>query len=209
MSTNIVSRQLAATLETTTPLQPEISLLFEQTGSQPQAIVVLSGGHYDVMPEYGISVPQASVLERIRYAMHIQKQTELPLLISGGKVFPTSKSEAWIMNQVLLNDFKTEAKWLEEKSRNTAENARYSFDILSQEKIKHIYLVTHTSHMGRAADIFQKHGFIVTPAPTIFLSKEGDMPDLMRWLPTSNFLASSRNSLHEILGHWWYKLRHH
>ncbi len=205
----MVSRQLAATLETIAPLHPDLSSLSDQTGTKPQAIVILSGGHYDVMPEYGISVPQAAVLERIRYAMHIQRQTNLPILITGGKVSSTNQSEAWIINQVLLNDFQIGAKWLEEESHNTAENAEYSFNILNQEKIQHIYLVTHTSHMSRAANIFQKNGFTVTPAPTIFLSKEGDLTDLMQWLPTSYFLASSRNSLHEILGHWWYKLRHH
>lgn len=204
LSTNIISRQLAEFLEITPALPPTISAKTER-----QAIVILGGGHYDAMPEYGESIPQANVLERLRYGMFIHKKTDLPILITGGRVFPTSDSEAWIMNQVLIDDFQIEAKWLEERSRNTAENAEYSFDILNKEKINRIYLVTHTSHMNRALYIFRKKGFDVIPAPTIFLSKKTDMPEFMRWLPSSNFLNSSRNSLHEMLGYWWYKLRHH
>ena len=203
LSTTIVSRELARLIETIKPLPPIL-----QSKSDRQAIVVLGGGRYVTMPEYGKPLPHAIVLERLRYAMHIQRQTNLPVLISGGRVFPDSDSEASIMNQVLIDDYQFKARWLEGKSRNTAENARNSFAILDKENITKIYLVTHAWHMNRAADIFRSAGFDVIPAPTIYFSAGTNMPSSLQWLPKSNALNLSRNILHEIIGFWWYRFRY-
>lgn len=203
LSTSFISLQLAGLIETSRPLSPIIS-----SDTDRQAIVLLGGGSYMTMPEYGKPVPYSSVLERIRYALYLQRLTNLPILITGGKVFPTSHSEAWIINQVMIDDFQYEAKWLEEKSRNTAENAEYSFEILKSENIDRIFLVTHATHMTRAEKVFKSKGFDVIPAPTIFLPKLNDMPLLMQLLPTTISLTLSRDVLHEIMGQWWYQLRH-
>lgn len=204
LSTAYVSRSLAGLVETTPSLPPVISKETDR-----EAIIILGGGRRVVMPEYGKPIPYSTVLERLRYAMHIQRQTQLPILITGGHVFPKSISEAEVMNQVLIDDFQFEAKWLEQKSRNTAQNANFSYDILNKEGINKIYLVTHSSHMNRAVDIFTHVGFDITPAPTIYNSAGTNMPPIMQWLPKSNALELSRNILHEMLGYWWYQLRHH
>ncbi len=202
LSISLVSRQLAGTQEKIDPLPPIIS-----ADTDRQAIVLLGGGAFVTMPEYGKPVPYPNVLERIRYAMHIQRQTNLPILVSGGSVFPASHSEAWIINQVMIDDFNFEAKWLEETSHNTAENAGNSFKILQAEGIDRIFLVTHSIHMNRAVEIFESQGFDVIPAPTIFLS-EDDEPFFMLLLPKTISLSLSRDILHEMFGQWWYKIRH-
>ncbi len=202
LSTNVVSRQLAARVETVHPLPLPIP------HTDRQAIVILGGGRYVSMPEYGKPVPHARVLERLRYAVHLQRQTGLPILITGGRVFPSEQSEAWIMDQVLIDDYGIKAKWLEEKSQNTAQNAENSFRILKPEGITRIYLVTHAWHMRRASMIFKHKGFDVTPAPTIFYHQGTNLPVVMRWLPKSENLDLSRNMLHELIGYWWYQLRH-
>ena len=202
-STGFVSVRLAKMVETVPALPPIIS-----AESDRQAIIILGGGRYVSMPEYGKPVPYATVLERLRYAVHIQKQTDLPILISGGEVFPTEKSEAWIMNQSLIDDFGIEARWLEGSSKNTAQNAENSFEILQKEGIDRIYLVTHARHMKRAATIFEHKGFDVIPAPTIYLSAGTNRLPFMQWLPNSKALELSRNMLHEMIGQWWYRFRH-
>lgn len=202
-STSFISRQLAEAVETVPPLPVNIS-----PETDRQAIVILGGGRYVSMPEYGKPVPHAIVLERLRYAMHIQKQTDLPILITGGKVFPTDKSEAWIMNQVLIDDYQYSAKWLEENSRNTAQNAAFSYQILKKEGIDRIYLVTHASHMKRAMTIFEHIGFDVIPAPTIFLSSGTNTPLYMQWIPKSRSLNSSSQFLYELIGQKWYEIRY-
>jgi len=203
LSTGFVSMKLAKMVETIPALPPELP-----ADSDRQAIIILGGGRYVSMPEYGKPVPYATVLERLRYAAHIQKQTHLPILISGGRVFPTERSEAWIMNQALIDDFGIEAKWLEESSKNTAQNAANSFEILKKENIDRIYLVTHARHMKRATEIFEHTGFNVIPAPTIYLSAGTNKLPFMQWIPNSRSLDLSRNMLHEMIGHWWYRFRY-
>lgn len=203
LSTTYVSRQLAGLLETTPSIPVTIPAATDR-----QAIVILGGARYVEMPEYGKPIPHAYVLERLRYAVYIQKQTHLPILVTGGRVFPGSESEAHIMNQVLIDSFQTGARWLEEESRNTAQNAENSYKLLEQEGIKRIYLVTHSIHMKRATTIFTSKGFDVTPAPTIYYSAGTNLPPLMQWLPRSNALQLSHDTLYEMLGQWWYSLRH-
>ncbi len=203
LSTTYISHELAKKVETKKPLPPTLD-----KNTDRQAIVLLGGGRYVSMPEYGEALPYANVLERIRYAMRLQRQTGLPLLITGGSVFLKTESEATIINRVLEEDFQYSAKWLETESKSTAENAQFSFDILQQEKINKIYLVTHASHMKRAASIFKDTGFDVTPAPTIFYSAGKNSPIFTKLLPESDSLELSRNMLHEMIGHHWYQFRY-
>lgn len=203
LSTTYISHELARVVETEKPLPTILS-----ADTDRQAIVLLGGGRYVSMPEYGQPLPYANVLERIRYAVRIQRQTDLPILVTGGSVFLKTEPEATIINRVLAEDFQLSAKWLETESKNTAENARYSYEILNKENIHKIYLVTHASHMKRAASIFKTAGFDVTPAPTIFYSAGMNSPIFTKLLPESDSLLLSRNMLHEMLGYWWYQYRY-
>ena len=51
---------------------------------------------------------------------------------------------------------------------DTVGNAHESYQILSAEGIKGIYLVTHAHHISRAVRLFEAAGFSVIPAPTQF-----------------------------------------
>jgi uncharacterized SAM-binding protein YcdF (DUF218 family) len=74
------------------------------------------------------------------------------------------------MAEVLNNEFNQVVRWKEQNSRNTAENALYTKEILSQENITHIILVTHAFHMHRAVEQFKQQGLQVMPANGIFIS---------------------------------------
>jgi len=174
-----------------------------------QAIVVLGGGLRDSAPEYAQQVTLKSrTLARIRYAALLAKKINLPLLVSGGKVFNTSLiSEADIMASVLNNEFNQAVRWKEQNSRNTAENALYTQEILSQEGITRIILVTHALHMHRAVEQFQQQGLQVMPAPTVFFSKPRSL-NLLSFLPYARDLERNSLVIHEIMGSAWYKLRY-
>jgi uncharacterized SAM-binding protein YcdF (DUF218 family) len=58
-------------------------------------------------------------------ALH-NRLSRLPILVSGGSPFATRTSEAARMKAALNQDFHTDVKWLEEKSINTFESARYA-----------------------------------------------------------------------------------
>ena len=173
-----------------------------------QAIVVLGGGTRPPAPEYNNrTVLHERVFVRLRYAVRIARLTKLPLLVSGGKVFEQKyPSEAELMQETLVQDFQYKADWLEEKSRNTAENARFSYQILGKENIRKILLVTHALHMSRAVQQFRRVGFNVMPAPTGFITPENK--SVFSYIPSASALEVSSMALHELLGKLWYKLRY-
>lgn len=173
-----------------------------------QAIVVLGGGRrYDAI-EYGGDTVSDHSLIRVRYAAKLQKVTQLPILITGGSPLEENElSEAELMAGVLTSELSGAVTWLESRSRNTAENAIFSAEILKQNNIDRIFLVTQAWHLQRAVAVFEKQGLNVLPAPTAF---EGGELEFSLWLfiPGANAFADSAFALHEILGNLWYLIRY-
>ena len=93
--------------------------------SRTQAIVILSAGNYREAPEYSGDTVGRFSLERIRYGSYLQKQSGLPILVSGGS--PSGGiPEAEAMRDTIVNDFKGHVTWVENTSRDTVENAAFS-----------------------------------------------------------------------------------
>jgi len=67
-----------------------------------------------------------------------------------------------------LMNVPADAMWLEDRSRNTYENALFSRQILDPRGIDRIILVTSAMHMPRAVGLFEHLGFEVIPAPVDF-----------------------------------------
>jgi len=178
----------------------------ETTEPQGEAIVVLAAGRRRNSPEYGGDTVDAITLERIRYAAHLKRKTGAPLLVSGGAFRNDNGPLARLMADTLKNDFEIEVDWLESRSQNTEENARFSAEILDQRDISRVYLVTHAWHMPRAKFAFEHHGIVVIPGPTGFVSR-GKGQILSDWLPRANALAGSSFAIHEWLGLAWYWFR--
>jgi len=171
-----------------------------------RAIVVLSGGRISQAEEYGgIDIVSGKTLQRIAYASWLHKKTELPILVSGGSVFDESTPEAVLMNQMMIAGFNIAPKWIESESKNTAQNAINSADILKTNQISEILLVTHANHMSRAKGMFEKQGMKVIEAPTILPKEESKWSD---FLPSAKALYQSHQALHEKLGSFWYSLNY-
>ena len=204
LSLPVVAKHLAATQEIYPPLNSA-----ELDDFSAQAIVVLGGGLRNPAPEYEQQVTLNNrTLMRVRYASLLARQTHLPILVSGGKVLKQDlPSEAEIMTAVLTNEFNQKVGWHEGESRNTAENAHFTYKILNKEGVQRIILVTHAFHMRRAVEQFQQQGFRVMPAPTVFWSRSDEL-SLFSFLPSATALRHSSFVIHEIMGRAWYKLRY-
>ena len=172
------------------------------------AIVVLSGGRNRNAAEYGGESVARDTLERLRYAARLERETGLPLLLSGGSVLGDATTLAALMRDVLVEDFDVPVRWLEDRSRNTAENAAYSAELLAGEGIEAIFLISDASHMARAVAAFEAQGLEVYAAPTGFHSGGSRRGGLLEWLPSTVALDMSRRVLHEYLGRLWYRLRY-
>ena len=174
--------------------------------AQPaDAIVVLGGGTYFHAPEYGVDTVGDGTLARLRYAAKLQRETDKPVLVTGGKPLGNDLSEAQQMKLVLEQEFKVPVRWTEDASENTLENARHSYQLLQKSGIKRIYLVTHAWHMPRSILAFQSAGFDVVPAPTAFTTRY--RTDLLSFIPNAGALSGNRTFMHEIIGLLWYRLK--
>jgi uncharacterized SAM-binding protein YcdF (DUF218 family) len=170
-----------------------------------QAIVVLGGGTYFSAPEYGGDTVKASVLARLRYAAHLHRALDKPVLASGGAPQGNPVPEARLMTEVLQQDFRITVRWTEQGSRNTFENALMSASLLQPAGIQRIYLVTHAWHMRRARLAFEHAGFKVIPAPTGYATRF--KLSVLDFLPDARALDNSGLFFHEVAGIGWYYLR--
>lgn len=165
-----------------------------------QAIVLLGGGIRDSKELFGKLTTNQIAVERVRYAAFLQKETQLPLLITGSAANGTS--EAKIMADELAMFYQIPTKWLEEKAKTTKENALFSREMLEKEEIKRIVLVTNQWHMQRAKMLFEKQGFEVLPASV----GSGATPEtyginLMYFIPQAGAMHSNTQALKEWIGY--------
>jgi len=142
---------------------------------KPQAVVVLGGGRLRNTPEYGGDQVSEPSLWRLRYAAVLAKQYALPVISSGGTVYPYElKTEAQMAAQVLEDEWGVERVWQEGNSRDTWRNAEQTAALLSSQfdtdSLPPVILVTHAYHMRRAQYAFEQAGIVVIPAPTGFKS---------------------------------------
>jgi uncharacterized SAM-binding protein YcdF (DUF218 family) len=162
-----------------------------------QAIVILGGGERAWAQEYGGAAPNRFTLERLRYGARLSRQISLPVLVSGGA--PAGlEPEAKVMAESLKSDFGVTVQWMEIRSLDTADNARYSAEILKNAGIKSIVLVTTALHMRRAIYEFRHTGLTVIPAPTAFFSDEPAHREFFEYLP-----GISSSSVGSAVAHEW------
>jgi uncharacterized SAM-binding protein YcdF (DUF218 family) len=167
---------------------------------QTQAIVLLGGG---VSPGTGRR-PQPDLAEasdRIWHAARLFHAGRAPFILASGGHDPQANqySEARAMRMLLVDlGVPPSAILLEEKSRNTRQNASESARMLRERGMSRILLVTSASHMERARTHFAAEGLRVTPAPADHPSI--DFSDVRRWIPSSSALDQSARALKEWVG---------
>ena len=180
--------------------------------SGARAIVVLSGNRYSGALEYGRDTIGGTTLQRLRYGAYVHRQTGLPLLVAGGTVVDKHVDTlAGMMANVLAEEFGIDEAWLEPRSRNTWENAKFSQAILAEKGVDAVILVTHASHMMRAVEAFEHAGLKVLPAPTVYEAGDynGGRSWFDTWLPSSEAMQMSAAAAHEVVGLLWYRLRYY
>jgi uncharacterized SAM-binding protein YcdF (DUF218 family) len=184
-ATPVVADILMTMAERYPPLDPNRPL-------NAQAVVILAGGGVRDAPEYGGPAVEGSTLDRVAYGAFLARRTALPILLTG------SPGEAAAMSAMLTRNFGLSARWIENRSGDTFENARFSAALLRADGIHRIIVVTSADHEGRAAHEFMAAGFDVIPAPV-----GGDAPrarGVGGYLPVPTGLERSYSAIYELLG---------
>lgn len=192
LSTPISVGWLAAPLES-------LPVLRAEDFAHAQAIVILAAGRRVYMPEYGGAGPNRLSLERLRYGARVARKSGLPVLISGGGS-PEHGAEAGLMADALRDDFGISAKWLETRSTDTEQNARFSAALLRAQRVRRVVLVTHALHMRRAMREFEAQGMEVIPAPMGFVAEPDMGKDVRDFVPGATAARAGWYALHEWMG---------
>jgi uncharacterized SAM-binding protein YcdF (DUF218 family) len=162
------------------------------------AIIVLGGGtEYD---DKNRLVPYGDSLTRIDIAASIYKRCEATgrdcqIIMSGGNPQHHEESEADLYGRLLLDaGVKSSDLILENKSLDTYENARNTYDILKSRRYDTTALVTSSLHMRRALLSFD--AFDLHPQPVVAFVRNPKS-----WLvPHPEGWIDSNSAAHEMLG---------
>jgi uncharacterized SAM-binding protein YcdF (DUF218 family) len=182
---------------------------FELPGNlSGDVIIVLGAGNLPGVADLsGKGFPDGETLTRLLTAVRIQQRLQVPVLISSGQVFPNTSAGAVVARRILLDlNIPAEQILIEEKSRDTAENALYSKEICERRGFSHPLLVTSALHMRRALMMFKGAGLEVTPVPAGFKTVDHPSYAWHDFLPGANAMRSAALALHEYLGLWYYRL---
>jgi uncharacterized SAM-binding protein YcdF (DUF218 family) len=181
----------------------------KKPGGQAGAIVILGGGRYTDAREFGAGdgVNQPT-LERLRYGARLHRLTGLPILVTGGAPYGEAVPEASLMQNALVQDFQVKAKWVENNSGTTYENAKNTGVILRAAGVHCAYLVTHAAHMPRAAWAFKATGIATRPAPMGYTTLDKQERNTLGYFPSMDSLQRSSTALRERFGLMWYKYKY-
>jgi uncharacterized SAM-binding protein YcdF (DUF218 family) len=176
----------------------------------PQAIVILGGGSV----RDGANVPDRErlkhgTLQRVVEGARVARVSGLPVLVSGGVPQGLRQPEAHLMRETLQQTLGVQVRWVEDRSRDTADNARMSAVMLREAGLSRVILVTQAYHMPRAQRAFEAAGLNVTAAPHDFMAGSPAAWHLRDLIPRAARAEVIALCLHEWMGRLWYDLRGH
>lgn len=164
-------------------LPPPRDVFDGKTTHTAQAIVVLGGGL--TRDHQGQIIPNAFTRMRLLQAISQHRATQLPIFLSGVEA---PYMQDWLKAQG------ESAEWLEARSMNTCENARFSALLLQKlGGAPRVELVTDAWHIPRARWLFAMNGIETIAIPAALPS------DPAPWWPSLRNLPHTRRALHELV----------
>jgi uncharacterized SAM-binding protein YcdF (DUF218 family) len=179
----------------------------EQSVPHPSAVhgdvlVMLGGGATPDTPDVdGVGMLSSSAESRLFTTLRLYRETKLPIVLSGGQVYPDDGVEADIARRQLISMGVPAADiYVEDKSRNTEENAKYTRKILAEHHFQHPVLITSAFHMRRAVLDFAKEGVGVEAYPCDYQTSAKPKWYVNQFVPSGQAMDLTWTVLHEYLG---------
>lgn len=172
-------------------------------------IILLGGGVIGEVPDLsGNGAPTQAMMGRIVTAVRLYRRLRLPIIVTGGQVYEdNSTAEATIVRRFLVDlGVPYNHIIIEDKARDTAQNARLSAAICRRRGFSKPILLTAASHLKRACMAFEASELPVTPFPANFLGAQGAYYGPRHLLPNAGALHTSAMALHEYWGMLYYRL---
>lgn len=167
-------------------------------------LVVLMGGATLNTPDpltKGTGYLTGNSAARVLTVAELYQSTKLPILLSGGQVFPDSGNESQIAKRHLIALGVPEAAiTMDDTSRNTEENAQHTAAILADRGWQHPILITSAFHMPRSVKQFQTLKVDILPFPTDYMAEQDQLVRIGNFVPSASGLAQTAIALKEYLG---------
>jgi uncharacterized SAM-binding protein YcdF (DUF218 family) len=178
-------------------------------GLDPAGIIVLGGPIETAIGAARGQVHIGEGAERLTSAVALSRRfPQARLVFTGGSsaVIEQIGPEAVDARRLWLDlGVAPERITIEDKSRNTDENARFTWNVLQPKPGQRFLLVTSAYHMARSVGLFRKAGFDVIPYPVDYRTR-GNLADLKPMSPASEGLARVDLATREWTGLVAYRL---
>ena len=174
------------------------------------AIVVLSGRALSPsVDEIEPYLSDDTTLRCLRAVDLYREGSPCPIIASGGVVYGnehmpplgdlmrTRLEEAGVATEDIL---------VEDKSRNTEENANFSAEIIRRHGWKRIALVTSAAHLWRSEHLFRRAGIETIPVGCVYRTDEFSW-SFFAFLPSAEAAYRQQEAMHEFLGELYLLLR--
>ena len=194
----------------------EIPQSSSNTISQPYDVgIILTGGMITNKQASESQIFTDKTADRFIQPLRLYKMGKLKkILISGGntdiKILRQNATDETLKVAQLLQELgvKKEDIILEEKAKNTRENALNCLEILKKNPAlgKRYLLFTSAFHARRASGCFQKVGLAVTIFPTAFKSEARNFTVDNLLIPRELNMYHSYDLVHELIGYVVYKI---
>ncbi|MCZ2472216.1 YdcF family protein [Aquirufa ecclesiirivi] len=177
--------------------------------------ILLTGGMIKYSDTHPERISTGEVADRMIQTFHLYQQGAIKkILITGGETsiphLMTDKSNESVNVKRLLIKMGVPARdiFVENKARNTYENALYSSQMLKKYIEKDtVVLITSAMHLRRSILCFEKQGFKVRPYAADILKKDTPQGILSYLKPSEKSLQTNFQLLREIVGMIVYKLQ--
>jgi uncharacterized SAM-binding protein YcdF (DUF218 family) len=206
-SNTFVSTELITSLESRFPPIPEL-----RAGETPLAalaschwVVVLGGGHIDVLGLAALDKLSASSLARLTEGVRVLRSLPAARLIVSGPAVRGHPAHAAILAQAAVSLGVPRGRIvLIVDARDTEDESFAVKRLVGEEPVA---LVTSAWHMPRAAALFRRAGVNIVPCPTDYNSRPiaGFAWENFHWDVES--LERSTWALHEYAGLLWNRLK--
>lgn len=138
---------------------------------------------------------------RLLTTAQLAHATGLPVIVSGGKVFASTGTEAQIAQRILADLGVAPSRvFVEAESLNTRQNILHSLAIVQQQGYQRVLLVTSAFHMPRAVAECRAAGLVVTPYPTDYQTSRRRNLEFYHFWPSADALAIVSLSVKEYAG---------
>ena len=165
-------------------------------------VLVLGNAHRTNVDISNISQLSNTALKRLTEGIRIYKKLDNAKLIVSGYAGDDEITPHAVMakNAAISLGIPKKNILMQEKAKDTSEEANYAKQIIKNEKF---ILVTSASHMPRAMKIFESKGLRPIAAPAEYFHKNNES---FLSFPRANELEKTTIAFHEYIGSFWFEI---